>query len=142
MTDFAIRAFSPADGEACTGIFDRAWHAGHAYAPRQIGRAVFEAETQGERILVAEADGLNIVGFVSIHEPAGFIHHLYVDPDRWGLGIGAALLERALALASGKASLKCQVRNSQAMAFYRRHGWTPSQEGEGQYGPWVLLHSP
>jgi GNAT superfamily N-acetyltransferase len=141
LRDYAIRAYSPADAEACARIFDRAWHAGHPYAPRDIGRAAFEAETRGERILVAEAEGV-IVGFASLHEPGRFIHHLYVDPDRRGQGIGAALLERALAVTEGKASLKCQTRNVQALAFYRRHGWTPGDEGEGPYGPWVLLHSP
>jgi GNAT superfamily N-acetyltransferase len=141
MTVYTIRAYSPADAEICARIFDRAWHAGHPYAPREIGRAVFEAETQGERILVSEAE-VGVVGFVSWYEPGRFIHHLYVDPDRRGQGIGAALLGKALSLAGGRASLKCQTRNAQAMAFYRHRGWMPGDEGEGQYGPWVLLRSP
>jgi len=38
----------PTDAAACARIFDRAWHAGHPYAPREIDRAAFEAETRGD----------------------------------------------------------------------------------------------
>lgn len=138
----SIRPYVPADGEDCARIFDAAWHSGHPYAPRRISRATFENETFGERVLVAETGSAEVVGFVSIYEPSQFIHHLYVDPARHGSGIGRTLLERAVAIAGGKASLKCQLRNPAALAFYRHLGWHPGEDGEADTGPWVRMHSP
>jgi ribosomal protein S18 acetylase RimI-like enzyme len=141
MLDFTIRDFAPADIEACVAIFDRAWHAGHDYAPRKIDRATFAKETEEERILVAEVPGA-LVGFVSLYEPQSFVHHLYVDPAFQGRGIGRALLSRAVGLAGGQASLKCQTRNAGALAFYRSLGWIEIAAGQGEFGPWVAMRSP
>ncbi len=99
------------------------------------------AETRDERLLVAEADGA-VVGFVSLYAPQSFVHHLYVEPAFKGRGIGRALLARAVALAGGRASLKCQLRNADALAFYRRLGWRDDETGDGDAGPWVRMVSP
>ena len=142
MTDFAIRPYAPADAEACTRIFDRAWHAGHPYAPRTIDAAEFSANTRNETILVAEVPGHGVAGFVSVYEPENFVHNLYVEPDLHGRGIGRALLGRAVALAGGTASLKCQARAAQALAFYRHLGWSEVTAGISEFGEWVTLRSP
>lgn len=141
MTPATIRAYAPSDSPACIRIFDLAWHSGHPYAPRRIDLASFEAETKGETLLVAEV-GNRIVGFVSIYLPQSFVHHLYVDPALQGRGIGGALLAQAVALAGGQASLKCQTRNGDAVAFYRRLGWRDAEQGESEFGPWIRLLSP
>ncbi len=141
MSDISIRDFVAGDTEACAGIFDRAWHAGHPYAPREIDVVAFAMETKDERVLVAEAAG-KIAGFVSLYAPEAFVHHLYVEPGCQGRGIGRALLQRAVALAGGKATLKCQLRNPQTLRFYRRLGWRESETGEAEFGPWVMMMSP
>ena len=142
MRGSAIRAYTPADAEACTRIFDRAWHAGHPHAPRKIDAAEFSANTRNETILVAEMPGHGVAGFVSIYEPENFVHNLYVEPDLHGSGIGKALLARAVALAGGRASLKCQTRAARARAFYRHLGWSEVTAGIGEFGEWVTLRSP
>ncbi len=145
MRDFLIRDFLAGDAEACAAIFDRAWHAGHPYAPRAIDVIVLAAETEGERLFVAEVAG-EIAGFVTLYEPQSFVHHLYVDPARQGRGIGTALLAHAVARAfahgAGRVSLKCQLRNTRALAFYRRLGWREGETGDGEAGPWVRMESP
>ena len=78
-SDLLIRDFTLADAEACVRVFERAWHAGHPYAPRKIDIAALAAETKGERVVVAEVDG-KVVGFFSLYEPQSFVHHLYVEP--------------------------------------------------------------
>ena len=136
-----IRPYTPADAEACVGIFDRAWHAGHPYAPRRIDLAVLAAETKDETILIGKVSG-SIACFVSIYLPQSFVHHLYVDPALQGRGFGTTLLERAVVLAGGSASLKCQTRNESALGFYRRLGWVEVTAGTGEFGPWVAMRSP
>jgi ribosomal protein S18 acetylase RimI-like enzyme len=137
-----VRPFAPADAPACAGIFDRAWRAGHPYAPRSIDLAAFERAIENERVVVAEADGV-VLGFAAVYLPGWFVHHLYVEPTAFGRGIGRSLLEEAVRLAGGRATLKCQTRNGRAMAFYRRAGWTGGETGEeAGTGPWQRLHSP
>ena len=135
-----IRAYAPADAEACTRIFDRAWHAGHPYAPRRIDRAEFAENTRDENVLVTELGGFGLAGFVSVYEPQRFVHNLYVEPQLQGRGVGRALLGRALVLTGGKASLKCQARNTGALAFYRDLGWTAGEEGGTEPERWVRLY--
>ena len=137
----SIRSYAPADAPTCADIFDRAWHSGHPYAPREIDVATLGAETRDETVLIAELEG-RVVGFVSVYLPESFVHHLYVDPARQGRGIGPLLLERAVALAGGRASLKCQTGNARALAFYRRLGWIEVTAGTSEFGPWVAMRSP
>ena len=139
--DFLIRPFASSDAGSCISIFDRAWHFGHPHAPRGIDAAIFGTETKDEAIFVAEIAGA-IAGFVSLYEPQGFVHHLFVDPPSHGRGIGTALLAHAVALAGGRATLKCQSRNSQALAFYRRLGWIEVAAGNGEFGSWIAMRSP
>jgi ribosomal protein S18 acetylase RimI-like enzyme len=139
---FSIRPYAPSDAAACAHVFDCAWNAGHPYAPREIDIAVFQVNTEREHILVAEQDGQGVVAFASVYEPEGFVHNLYVDPAFQGRGIGTALLARAVALVGGRATLKCQIRNEGALAFYRNLGWIEIVGGEGEFGAWVAMRSP
>ena len=142
MTALTIRPFEPSDAPACAEIFDRAWHAGHPYAPRVIDEAVFSKETAEEVQFVAVGENGAVAGFVSLYEPQGFVHHLYVDPAMHGRGIGKALLAHAVAKAGGTATLKCQARNAAALGFYRRLGWVEVAAGVSEFGEWVALRSP
>ena len=67
--DISIRPYAPPDVTACVGIFDRAWHAGHPYAPRPIDETVLATETADETLFVAVDERDDVVGFVS-HLPA------------------------------------------------------------------------
>jgi ribosomal protein S18 acetylase RimI-like enzyme len=137
----SIRPYTPADLEACAGIFDRAWREGHPFAPRKIDASVLADEIVGETIFVAE-DGGQVSGFVSVYVPDSFIHHLYVEPRLRNRGIGGALLHHAVAALGGTATLKCQLGNQPALGFYRHLGWTEIVAGTNHYGAWVTLRSP
>ena len=100
---------------------------------REIGSATgagFVADTLGEQVLVAEADGLP-VGFVALYAPDAFVHHLYVAADWRGRGLGAALLTAATAALGPRAWLKVDAPNAAARAFYRRLGWREEPALEG-----------
>ena len=80
--------------------------------------------------LVAEEEG-EIVGFAHVgpsdEEPVGEVYRLFVHPDRWGTGIGRALLERALDQLRGvgfsEATLWVHADNPRARRFYEAGGW-------------------
>ena len=140
--NITIRPYAPSDVTACVGIFDRAWHAGHPYAPRPIDETVLATETTDETLFVAVGERGTVIGFVSVYLPQSFVHHLYVEPAQSSRGIGTKLLAHALAASGGSATLKCQTGNERALAFYRRLGWVEVAAGVGEFGPWVAMRSP
>jgi GNAT superfamily N-acetyltransferase len=133
-----VRPFRPGDEDACAGIFNRAWSAALPDLPRRMDGREFLNQTRGEEILVAEADG-RLLGFASVYRPDAFIHHLFVEPAFHRRGVGGALLDRALALAGGSATLKCLRRNEGAWAFYARAGWREVEQGADEWGEWGRL---
>ncbi|MDW5265612.1 MULTISPECIES: GNAT family N-acetyltransferase [Acidobacteriaceae] len=91
-------------------------------------------DPQKPRTIVAEDDGC-IRGFVTAAPSRdsdlpsyGEIYALYVDPEQWGQGIGAALMAAARAhlVQAGfqHALLWVLAGNLRAERFYRRDGWT------------------
>ncbi|ELY4031985.1 GNAT family N-acetyltransferase [Cronobacter sakazakii] len=99
----------------------------------------FDADTLGETILVAQADGHRL-GFASIAENDNFLHHLFVAPDAQGRGVGEALLEAVQARFTGTGALKCLEKNERALRFYARHGWVQEGHGDAPEGAYLLLH--
>ncbi|ALP42720.1 GNAT family N-acetyltransferase [Aeromonas schubertii] len=136
-----IREAERADEEALARLFLRErrntfhWVAGHHFCLEE-----WAEQSAGERVWLAER-GERIVGLVSLWPADRFIHHLYVEEESRGQGVGRALLERALALGSGPASLKVSESNWAAIGFYHRLGWQDDMErGECPVtGPWRRL---
>lgn len=134
-----IREFCRSDSNACAAIYERAWNGALPAAQRSITPEQFEAEIEGERIIVAEEDG-DVLGFASVWEPASFLHHLHVEPMFQRRGIGTALLQRVEELAGSRISLKCQTDNAVARSFYSQHGFADAGErGRDEFGSWVRL---
>ena len=79
-----------------------------------------------EEVYVA-VEGGRILGVAAFYRPGNFIHSLYVA-DR-GRGIGRAMLDHLERIADGPLSLKCQVANIRAQAFYRREGFRVVEAG-------------
>jgi ribosomal protein S18 acetylase RimI-like enzyme len=100
---------------------------------------------EGSSTMVAESDGV-VVGFSSLvlpsrDEDAGpgtcELAALCVDPDRWRLGIGRALLSAAMDAARkeecNKLTAWVLAGNDAALAFYDRAGFAP--DGAKQLHP-------
>lgn len=98
----------------------------------------FDQETEGEEIVVARYNK-QIAGFISIWMPDQFIHHLYVAPAYHNMGAGTALLDTALSILKGQASLKCLVQNVRAIRFYRQYGFVENGGGNGPDGEYYLF---
>jgi GNAT superfamily N-acetyltransferase len=119
-------------------------------APARLAEYL-RALPSGRHYLVAENDD-RLTGFVvaGAERPSvesargerdgfGEVHALYVHPDAWFTGTGAALLHAAsqkLAEAGFHTlSLWVLERNEQARRFYERHGWRPDgARDELQFG--------
>jgi GNAT superfamily N-acetyltransferase len=61
----------------------------------------------------------------------GWLRHLYVAPPWQGRGIGAALLQRAMAANPDGLSLWAFAENHGALAFYRRAGFAEVLRTDG-----------
>ncbi len=144
----SVRAAVVADAGAIAHAHVAAWRAAYAgLLPQRIldGLSVAGRESQwrtrlapasrGPRTLVGE-DSRGVAGFVTYAVPArdpeeaagvGEIPALYVDPARWGSGLGSALLETAgarLAEAGCREGILWMLQgNDSAAGFYRSRGW-------------------
>ncbi|WP_108124178.1 GNAT family N-acetyltransferase [Saccharospirillum mangrovi] len=76
----------------------------------------------------------NLVGFYVLtdHSDHLYLDHLYVLPSHQGLGIGRNVIERVQddARRLQKTIRLGALKGSRSNAFYRRHGFLPTHEGE------------
>lgn len=115
--------------------------------PEEIERAMQEwyASSAIEQQLAADdvgyfvaTDSGDVFGYASSGpsdaENCGELYSIYVHPDRWGDGVGARLLERAtdhvVGLGFGRMRVAVLAENDVGNAFYRRCGFTLSEENE------------
>ncbi|MFC0517012.1 GNAT family N-acetyltransferase [Mucilaginibacter angelicae] len=98
----------------------------------------FDVDTKDEEILVCEFDGI-IAGFIAIWKPDAFIHHLYVDAAYRRKGIGKLLLATAIKTTDQKLTLKCLIKNGNALNFYRTLGWEVIDTGADDLGDYFLM---
>ena len=114
---------------AYPGLIDQAFLDSMDVASRTESWNRILRQTRG-RVLVADDDGV-IEGFCAVgpstEEDWGEVYAIYLDPDRWGRGVGRALLaagEEAL-VDDGhwQALLWVLDGNVRARAFYERQGW-------------------
>ncbi|WP_327696937.1 GNAT family N-acetyltransferase [Streptomyces sp. NBC_00459] len=159
---FRVRPRTEADLEACVRVLATI-HEQNAYplnwptdpagwlTPRSL-LAVWVAEETGEVEETGEANGRGIVGHIVLSRseegdaaaalwdrgPTAVINRLYVDPAARGRGVGAALMERAVAEARLRALhpvLDVVSTDTAAAALYERLGWTLLAEVDQEWGP-------
>lgn len=141
MKDMTIRFAQPHDGPALAKILERGWKRAFPGTKRKVTLEVFQHETEGETVLVAERKH-KVLGFAAIYVEDRFLHHLYVEPSAHRKGIGTALLAAAHALSPPLMSLKTQASNQRARAFYAKHGYEVVENGIDGNGAWVRLRAP
>lgn len=90
-------------------------------------RTLADPANQGD-ILVLVEDG-TLLGFTAVDRIRGELRAIYLDPDRWGTGLGKLLLDTAVAALreSGhrEATLWVLDTNKRAQRFYAAGGWVP-----------------
>jgi GNAT superfamily N-acetyltransferase len=98
----------------------------------------FERDTKGELILAALLDDIP-VGFISIWMKGNFIHHLYIDQQYQGQGIGTELLKAAIAKTGFPLTLKCLENNIKAVQFYFSKGFVAKERAQSEHGGYILF---
>lgn len=141
--DVELRPAREADVGGIQRVADAAWHAAHAPIVGEAAVEAFledfyDAETfrtlldRDEALLDVAVDGDAVVGFAAAAptEDDRRTYHLsriYVDPDRWGEGVGGRLLERVERLAADRGAdrltLGVMAENERAVGFYQAAGY-------------------
>jgi GNAT superfamily N-acetyltransferase len=100
----------------------------------RASRYVFDQPTPDGPLTLVAVDGDAICGFVTTGlsrdadlQGAGEIRAIYVDPDRWGDGVGRLLMAAAVGELGrarwSQAALWVLEDNSRAQRFYELGGW-------------------
>jgi [ribosomal protein S18]-alanine N-acetyltransferase len=110
-----------------------------AWSPDMLASEL--ASEPGRYYLVAAEDGV-ITGYAGLLAPGGGqadVLTVGVAHDRWGEGIGTALMENLLAEAARRGCtevfLEVRVDNDRAQRLYRRHGFAGVGLRRGYYQP-------
>ena len=141
-----LRPAEPEDALGVAHVHVRSWQAGYrnllpdeyldSLRPEERAAGYnFGTRDPLHPATIVAANGATIFGF-AITAPArdpdlrgvGELLALYVDPDRWGQGIGAALVAaaraRLLDLGFRSAALWMMDANQRAARFYAADGWS------------------
>ncbi|WP_300042249.1 acetyltransferase [uncultured Paracoccus sp.] len=78
-------------------------------------------------------------GFMFLHD--GHLEALFIDPDQHGMGIGKALISRAIA-AHPELTTDVNEQNPEALGFYEHIGFarTGRSSHDGQGRPYPIIH--
>ena len=134
----SLRVMTPADLEAVLGLElssfgEEAWS-------RRMLEAELAAQPGSRYYLIAADDGV-ITGYAGllVASTQADVLTLAVAADRWGQGIGAALLEALLAEAERRGCtevfLEVRTDNDRAQRLYRSHGFVQIGIRKGYYQP-------
>lgn len=136
---FDIRTFSDSDRPALRDIYLTARLQAMPWVSRSdLALEDFDQDTEGEDLFVATINSLP-VGFIALGQADRIIHHLYVDPDSTGRGVGSALLNASLERLGRPAHLKCLIDNDRAVQFYKQRGWVVTGEGDERHGRYYTM---
>jgi putative acetyltransferase len=130
---FTIRKAVPSDGDRIAYVHRTSKHEALPYlpdlhTPEEDRWWVANILLPHQQVWVAEVDG-EIVGMVAVAD--GFVQQLYILPGYQGLGIGSALLEKAIDLSPGDLELWAFQQNERARGFYERRGFVAVEFTDG-----------
>jgi ribosomal-protein-alanine N-acetyltransferase len=134
-----LRRMTGADVPAVAELEDALFGA-EAWSPDILAREL-AAAADTTYYLVADEDGV-VAGYAGLLVPGGGqadVLTLGVAADRWGEGIGQALLDALLAEADrrrcAEVFLEVRVDNDRAQRLYQRNGFQPIGVRRGYYQP-------
>lgn len=143
MAGVTLRAMHWRDLDAVVAL-ERLLFPEDAWSPDTF-RSELAGVPRRRHYLVAVADGAagaeQVVGYggLAAGRSEGDVQTLAVHPDRWGAGLGsallAALLEEAARRGCDQVFLEVRVDNERAQRLYRRFGFEPVRVRRHYYQP-------
>ena len=130
-----IRAGTLEDAEATAQVHVASWAAAYTLEGPSLEQRL-DLHRRFPASFVAEIEG-EVVGFVGVGpsrdpDAEGELYTIYVDPGRWGTGVGRELIrageERLRGLGYGKVVLWVLDGNRRAQRFYESAGWAADGE--------------
>jgi putative acetyltransferase len=128
-----LRRYDAGDEAAAIALWLRSWQAAYPqldFAARlDWWRERWRSElVPSAEIVIAETDG-ELIGFVTVDPRTLYLDQLVVAPQRWGSGVGAALIAEAKRLSPTGLDLDVNTDNARAIRFYDREGFVVSGAG-------------
>lgn len=138
-----VRAAAPAEWEALADLWVDAWRSTpieRDFASHRPWLLEHLAQiAQAGAWIAAARRGGEPVGFITCQPATGYLDQLAVRPADQGAGVAKALLDHAKAARPKGLSLKVNVDNPRAVAFYRREGFAVTGEGVSERSGLKLL---
>jgi len=131
---YSLRRYDdPRDEDAAMALWLRTWQAAYPhidFAERlDWWRRRWRTElVPSAEIVVAEAEGL-MIGFVTVDPRTRYLDQIVVAPERWGSGLGAALIGEAKRLSPDGLDLDVNTDNARAIRFYAKQGFSITGAG-------------
>jgi GNAT superfamily N-acetyltransferase len=94
------------------------------------------AQLANGQVLVAELDE-RLAGFAAV--VGGELDGLFVEPDLWRRGVGAALVEAATHEARKRGLALTVIANPHALGFYRSCGFSEQDIVATRFGPGIRM---
>lgn len=150
-----IRDAASGDGDALAELHARSRAVYYRAGGHEVAAVPDERYRETWRKMVADARlailvavlGDDIVGVITLDANGVFptnasnekrvrLVGIFVDPGNWSSGVGSALMARFISIArqaDAVGEVDVWQRNSRAIRFYERHGWT--RDGTSRPGP-------
>ncbi|MFG1909762.1 GNAT family N-acetyltransferase [Kribbella sp. NPDC048928] len=150
-----IRAAAPGEGDALAELHARSRAVYYAAGGHEVAAVPDERYRETWREMVADARlavlvavlGDDVVGLITVDangvlpsnapdETRVRLVGIFVEPGRWSGGVGSALMDRFVSItrqADAVGEVDVWERNTRAIRFYERHGWT--RDGTSRPGP-------
>lgn len=128
-----LRRYEPRDEDAAIALWLRSWRAAYPqidFAARlEWWRQRWRSELVPAAEIVIAEDRADMLGFVTVDPRTRYLDQIVVEPQRWGSGIGAALIAEAKRLSPAGLALDVNTDNERAIGFYLQHGFFVSGAG-------------
>lgn len=150
-----IRDAAPGDGDALAELHARSRAVYYAAGGHDVAALPDEEYRESWRKMVVDSrltvlvavTGDDIVGVITLDANGVFptnapdetrvrLAGIFVEPGQWSSGVGSALMARFISIArhaNAVGEVDVWERNSRAIRFYERHGWT--RDGTSRPGP-------
>lgn len=131
MSEVVLRLAVEGDAATIAALFSRARDS-LSFLPRLHSAdedlAFWRQHVLPQMSVMVAVEGADIVGVLA--EDGVFVHHLYVDPEHAGRGVGTRLILDAQGRREAL-QLWCFTQNMGACRFYERHGFVVVETTDG-----------